>query len=252
MLRAQANKWALRALKALNLKPISPATPDAPMVTPVQSTPEARSPFFFSPWAFPPINLAKVGPPMHLSLHEVAGRWMCYSMVQALKASALYDKASMGHSGDLLTLGAPSSQRAISHPLLLLHPLALQVRKGRFVVLTEGLAGADSAFCMGGEQLWLGRVDHRGPNTVKLLMYKPQRNAAGKHISPALTSVHLLCHKLILISGLHTYLSCTLGIPLASHDVTLNEPGWLSPNIIGPHQEHCSACGSQSIALSSP
>ena len=99
----------------------------------------------------------------------------------------------MGHSGDLLTLGAPSTQRAISHPLLS-HPSALQVRKGRFVVLTEGLAGADSAFCMGGEQLWLGRVDHRGPNTVKLLMYKPQRNAAGKRTSPALTSVVSQAH----------------------------------------------------------
>lgn len=221
------------------------------MVTPGQSTPEARSLFFFSPWAFPPINLAKVGPLMHLSLHEVAGRWMCYSTVQALKASALYAKASMGLSDDLLTLGAPLSQREISHPLLL-HPLALQVRKGRFVVLTEGLAGADSAFCMGGEQLWLGRVDHRGPNTVKLLMYTPQRNAAGKRTLPALTSIHLLCHKLILISGLHTYLSCTRGIPLALHDVALNGPGWLSPNITGPHQKHCSACGSQSIALTSP
>jgi hypothetical protein len=188
--RAQANKWALRALKALNLKPISPATPDAPMVTTVQSTPEARSPFFFSPWAFPPINLAKVEPPMRLSLHEVAGQWMCCSTVQALKANALYAKASMVHSSDLLTLGAPSCQRAILYHFLL-HPLALQVRKGRFVVLTEGLAGADSAFCMGGEQLWLGRVDQRGPNTVKLLMYKPQRNAAGKRTSPALTFVHL-------------------------------------------------------------
>jgi len=48
------------------------------------------------------------------------------------------------------------------------------------VVLTEGHAGADSAFCMGGEQLWLGKVEHRGPNTVQLLMYKPQRNAAGR------------------------------------------------------------------------
>ena len=115
---------------------------------------------------------------------------MCYSTVQALKATALYAKASMVHSSDLLSLGAPSCQRAILYPLLL-HPLALQVRKGRFVVLTEGLAGADSAFCMGGEQLWLGRVDHRGPNTVKLLMYKPQRNAAGKGTSPALTFVHL-------------------------------------------------------------
>ena len=54
------------------------------------------------------------------------------------------------------------------------------MRKGRFVVLTEGHAGADSAFCMGGEQLWLGKVEHRGPNTVQLLMYKPQRNAAGR------------------------------------------------------------------------
>ena len=62
----QANRWALRALKALNLKPISPATPGPDIATPAQCTPEvqslpdARSPFFFSPWAFPPISLAKV------------------------------------------------------------------------------------------------------------------------------------------------------------------------------------------------
>ncbi len=57
--------------------------------------------------------------------------------------------------------------------------MCAQVRKGRFVVLTEGHAGADSAFCMGGEQLWLGKVEQRGPNSIQLLMYKPQRNAAG-------------------------------------------------------------------------
>lgn len=61
------------------------------------------------------------------------------------------------------------------------------MRKGRFVVLTEGHAGADSAFCMGGEQLWLGKVEQRGPSTVQLLMYKPQRNAAGGAL------LHALC-----------------------------------------------------------
>lgn len=66
VLSLQANKWALRALKALNLKPISPSTPEADGGTPsqgtpeVQSLPDARSPFFFSPWAFPPISLVKV------------------------------------------------------------------------------------------------------------------------------------------------------------------------------------------------
>ena len=58
--------------------------------------------------------------------------------------------------------------------------MCVQVRKGRFVVLTEGHMGADSAFCMGGEQLWLGKVEHLGPNSIQLLMYKPQRNAAGE------------------------------------------------------------------------
>lgn len=55
------------------------------------------------------------------------------------------------------------------------------------MVLTECHVGGDSAFCLGGEQLWLGKVEHRGANTVKLLMYKPQRNAAGE---PA--SLHLI------------------------------------------------------------
>ncbi len=104
---------------------------------------------------------------------------MCFSAVKALTASTLYAKASMLHPGKLATLGTSVRERPVSHPLHS-HPLAVQVRKGRFVVLTEGLTGADLAFCMGGEQLWLGRVDHQGPNTVKLLMYKPQRNAAGK------------------------------------------------------------------------
>ena len=58
--------------------------------------------------------------------------------------------------------------------------MPMQVRKGRFVVLTECHVGDSSAFSMAGEQLWLGRVDHRGPNSAQLLMYKPQRNAAGK------------------------------------------------------------------------
>ena len=62
----QAHKLALRALRALNLKPISPSTPESSMpgsavaATPAQSTPEVKSPSFFSPWAFPPTNLAKV------------------------------------------------------------------------------------------------------------------------------------------------------------------------------------------------
>ena len=60
------------------------------------------------------------------------------------------------------------------------------MRKGRFAVLTEGHAGADSAFCMGGEQLWLGKVEQRGPNSIQLLMYKPQRNAAGEGLLQAL------------------------------------------------------------------
>lgn len=65
--------------------------------------------------------------------------------------------------------------------------MCVQVRKGRFVVLTEGHAGADSAFCMGGEQLWLGKVEQRGPSSIQLLMYKPQRNAAGEGL------LHALC-----------------------------------------------------------
>ena len=58
--------------------------------------------------------------------------------------------------------------------------MPMQVRKGRFVVLTECHVGDSSAFSMAGERLWLGRVDHRGSNSAQLLMYKPQRNAAGK------------------------------------------------------------------------
>ena len=63
--------------------------------------------------------------------------------------------------------------------------MPVQVRKGRFVVLTECHVGDSSAFSMAGERLWLGRVDHRGPNSAQLLMYKPQRNAAGKQSSSA-------------------------------------------------------------------
>ena len=68
--------------------------------------------------------------------------------------------------------------------------MCVQVRKGRFVVLTEGRMGADSAFCMGGEQLWLGKVEQLGPNSVQLLMYKPQRNAAGEAAVHALRTKH--------------------------------------------------------------
>ena len=63
--------------------------------------------------------------------------------------------------------------------------MPVQVRKGRFVVLTECHVGDSSAFSMAGERLWLGRVDHRGPSSAQLLMYKPQRNAAGKQSSSA-------------------------------------------------------------------
>ena len=63
--------------------------------------------------------------------------------------------------------------------------MPVQVRKGRFVVLTECHVGDSSAFSMAGERLWLGRVDHRGHNSAQLLMYKPQRNAAGKQSSSA-------------------------------------------------------------------
>ena len=51
------------------------------------------------------------------------------------------------------------------------------------MVLTECHVGDSSAFSMAGERLWLGRVDHRGPNSAQLLMYKPQRNAAGEQSS---------------------------------------------------------------------
>lgn len=62
----QAGKFALRALRAFNLKPVSPATPETPQAhTPLSSQGDTKSPFFFSPWSFPPINLAKACAPSY-------------------------------------------------------------------------------------------------------------------------------------------------------------------------------------------
>lgn len=63
----QANKWALKALRALNLKPVSPDSPPEeatppPVAAAIATTrrcSDAKSPVYFSPLAFPPVNLAK-------------------------------------------------------------------------------------------------------------------------------------------------------------------------------------------------
>ena len=62
--RVQAGKLALRALRAFNLKPVSPGTPETPQPqTPLSSQGDAKSPFYFSPWSFPPVNLVKASMP---------------------------------------------------------------------------------------------------------------------------------------------------------------------------------------------
>ncbi|CAL8464661.1 g4196 [Coccomyxa elongata] len=109
----EAGKLALRALRAFNLKPVSPITPETPQAhTPLSSQGDTKSPFFFSPWSFPPINLAKV-------------------------------------------------------------------QKGCYVVMAECHASCTLAFSLAGEQLWMGRVEHRGEESLKLHYFQQLAGQPG-------------------------------------------------------------------------
>jgi hypothetical protein len=51
----------------------------------------------------------------------------------------------------------------------------MQVQKGRFVVLAFHAADSKLAFSLGGEALWLGKVEQRGLDSLKLHYYQAQQ-----------------------------------------------------------------------------
>ncbi len=86
----------------------------------------------------------------------------------------------------------------------------LQVQKGKYVVMAACAASGALAFSLAGERLWLGRVEHRGHDSLKLHYYQqlagtciwssnvglasfPQWVSSGKCLSGNLgTAVHLI------------------------------------------------------------
>ncbi len=55
-----------------------------------------------------------------------------------------------------------------------------QVQKGCFVVMAECRASGMLAFSLAGERLWMGRVEHRGEDSLKLHYYQQLAGQPGK------------------------------------------------------------------------
>lgn len=61
--------------------------------------------------------------------------------------------------------------------------MPLQVQKGKFVVMAACAASGALAFSLAGEQLWLGRVEHRGQDSLKLHYYQQPCARLGKSLN---------------------------------------------------------------------
>ncbi len=54
------------------------------------------------------------------------------------------------------------------------------MQKGCYVVMAECHASCTLAFSLAGEQLWMGRVEHRGEESLKLHYYQQAAGQPGK------------------------------------------------------------------------
>jgi hypothetical protein len=61
--------------------------------------------------------------------------------------------------------------------------MPLQVQKGKFVMMAACAASGALAFSLAGEQLWLGRVEHRGQDSLKLHYYQQPCTQLGKSLN---------------------------------------------------------------------
>lgn len=78
--------------------------------------------------------------------------------------------------------------------------IAEQVQKGRFVVLGFNAEDCKLSFTLAGEMLWLGKVEHRGVDSLKVHYYQQQCRQPGAYypahlffkmlIGPALQSLN--------------------------------------------------------------
>lgn len=90
--------------------------------------------------------------------------------------------------------------------------MPLQVQKGKFVVMAACAASGALAFSLAGEQLWLGRVEHRGQDSLKLHYYQQPCARLGKSLNLSSPSSMLDVLSVIIIVR-WSYQKSKVGLP---------------------------------------